>query len=318
MTRHSSARSSKRRSRWRPAVALVMAFSLTSPAAAAVITDATMLWTPVPYAGPNQYDYEDDQQTGTSQSSADIVGNTTNSALYTNFDNGGTSDLSDGTLFFRARLGAPGGSGTPVFDRNLFIGIDANSDGALDLYLGVHNQGSADELAIYGPGNDLNISPNTTSITGPLTGYTYAETASNYLYTPVDTTDLDIDLDGNTDYFLSFAFDFNEIVTLLSDPLYGGFLIDETTPLSYVMATATQDNSFNQDINGVPKTFDGSLTWEQLGAMSAPIAANGETSAVPEPHSLVLMAVAFVLAGVWTRRLRNRSRTVDEHAPETR
>lgn len=54
-------------------------------------------------------------------------------------DSGTQSSATDGTLFFRARLGTAGAG--IVFDVNLFVGLDANGDGALDLYLGVHNEG---------------------------------------------------------------------------------------------------------------------------------------------------------------------------------
>lgn len=251
-----------------------------------LVTDATSLWTPITYAAPSQFDFLDDQQTGNSRSSADLVGTAANPALYTQFNDGGTSDiLTDGTLFFRARLGAPGKANS--FDRNLFIGIDGSGDGVIDIYLGVHNQGSFDELAIYGTGTDLNISPNTTSITGPLS--TYVENDLSYHYAPVDTAITDIDTDGNTDYFLSFAFDFSEIVDAIATE--SGLSISESTPLSYVLATATQDNSFNQDINGLPKTFDASQTWSSLGVLSDPLPANG-VLAVPEPGAFGLLFIA--------------------------
>lgn len=266
----------------------------SNSASAAVVTDPTFLWTPIQYASPSQSDFADDQQTGNARSSADLIGDTSNAAFLTQYDvNNSPFDTADDRLLFRVRLGAAGGNRTPVFDRNLFIGIDGNGDGALDLFLGVHNQGSFDQLAIYGTGSDLNVSPDTTSITGPIA--TITQTSANYHYAPVDTADTDIDGDSETDYFLSFAFDFASIATNMFNE--SGVLISATTPLNYVLATATQDNSFNQDINGIPRNFDGSLTFTELGAFSVPISANGTIiSAVPEPSAFCLLGLCMTLS----------------------
>ncbi len=282
-------------------VLAVQNLSTFTRAEAALVTDPTGFWTPISYAGPNQTDYHDDQQTGNATSSSDLVGDASNPAFYTQFDNGGgDTSLTDGTLFFRARLGAPGGSSTPVFDRNLFVGIDGDGDGELDLYLGVHHQGSNEELTIYGPGGGLNTSPNTTTITGPVS--TITETATNYDYSLVDTATTDLDGDGNDDYFVSFAFDLQVIVDALL--AQAGVTIDENTPLNYVLATATQDNSFNQDLNGVPMTFSVSDTWATLGALSDPISAAGDMSTTPEPGSLALMGLASLFGAGLSRRRR--------------
>lgn len=273
---------------------------------AAVVTDPTSAWTPVQYASPAQSDYQNDQQTGNSRSSSDIVGDANNPAFFMQFDDGGTAgNPTDGTLMFRVRLGAPGGNRTAFFDRNLFVGIDGDGNGSLDLYLGVHNQGSSDELAIYSPGTDLNVSPNTTSISGPIA--TYAQTSANYHYAAVDTSDTDIDGDSETDHHLSFAFSFQDVVDWMFSE--SSLVIDESTPLSYVMATATQDNSFNQDINGLPKNFDASATWTSLGALSQPFAPiGGSVSSVPEPDSTVALGLLIMICTMTCRRSRSRRR----------
>lgn len=286
-------------------ILIAIAFLCCASAAhGAIVTDPTVLWTPVQYASPAQSDFQDDQQTGNSRSSSDIVGDVNSPAFLMQFDDGGTSGvLTDGSLLFRVRLGAAGGNSTPVFDRNLFVGLDGDGNGSLDLYVGVHNQGSMDELAIYGPGSDSNTSPNTTSITGPL--FTFAQSPSNYDYSVVDTADTDLDGDGETDYFLSFAMPFQSVVDWMLTE--SGVAIDQNSSLSYVMATATQDNSFNQDINGLPKDFDSSSTWTTLGALSTPSTPiSASISAVPEPSLAGLMALftMTILASGRRRRWR--------------
>jgi hypothetical protein len=270
-------------------------------AAAALPADATIVdlsapttsWTPIIYSNNNP-DPSNDQQTGSTE--GDIVGNAAHPSVYTMFGDAGTPSLTDGTLGFRIRLGedsAPGG-----FKTALFIYMDANADGKIDLFLGVNNSGSADSVGIWGAGADLNISPSTTSISStPLVSYT--TNANNYYWSQVTTvndpsvgTATDLDGGGRPDFFLGFSIPFADIVNQLSLLGISGFNQDST--LSYVVATATQANSLNQDLNGVDKNFDGSLTWSQLGVLSDPMTPAG-MAAVPEVNGALAI---FMLLGV--------------------
>jgi hypothetical protein len=117
---------------------LAWALGAAAPGLAAPISPSapTGDWTGISYPSLIP-DYSDDQQTGITE--ADIVGNTTNAAVYTAFDDGGTPSLTDGNLAFRVRLGD---DKNPVGFGNFFaIGIDADADGDLDLFLGVNNSG---------------------------------------------------------------------------------------------------------------------------------------------------------------------------------
>jgi hypothetical protein len=269
--------------------------ALASPACASMVdvTSPTTNWTPVTYANNNP-DPSNDQQTGSEE--GDIVGNAAHPSFYTQFGDAGTPSTTDGTIAFRVRLGA---DVNPVgFKTALFVGVDANHDGAIDLFIGVNNSGSADTVGIWNPGAGANTSPNTTSIVAtPLLSYT--PTASNYHWAAVNTTidptvgtATDIDGGGQNDHFLSFSVPFNDVVTQLAARGVTG--IDENSTFSYVMATATQANSLNQDLNGVGKNYDGSATWSTLGALADPLTASG--LAVPEVNPGVAVALVAALA----------------------
>ena len=179
------------------------------------------------------------------------------------------------------------------------MGIDANRDGALDLFVGVNNSGAADTIGLWNPGNGANTSPNTTSIVStPLVSYT--QNATNYHWAAVNTTidpivgtATDIDGGGQTDRFLSFGVPFNDVVTQLAARGVSG--IDENSSFSYVMATATQANSLNQDLNGIPKTYDGAATWSTLGALADPLSASG-VAIIPEINPGIAVAVLAMVA----------------------
>lgn len=258
------------------------------------VTSPTTDWTIIGY-GSNNPDPSHDQQTGSSE--GDIVGNLAHPSTYTMFGDAGTPSLTDGTLGFRIRIGAdvnPGG-----FKTALFVGIDANNDGALDLFIGVNNSGASDTIGLWNPGTGSNTSPSTTSIVAtPLV--TYTETASNYSWMPVSLTNdpsvggaTDINADGSNDYFLSFSVSFNDVATQLAALGITGF--DQNSTISYVIATATQANSLNQDLNGVGGSYDGNLPWSTLGVLSNPISPAGIIP-VPEPNAALYSLIVVALA----------------------
>jgi hypothetical protein len=281
----------------------LIASAMTATATVVDLAAPTTAWTPILYSSSNP-DPSADQQTGSSE--GDIVGNALHPSAYTMFSDAGTPSLTDGTLAFRIRLGAdvsPGG-----FKTALFIYIDANSDGKIDLFLGVNNSGSADMVGMWGAGAGLNVSPSTTSISSsPLVSYT--STASNYYWGAVTTINdpsvgsaTDIDGGGQTDYFLGFAVPFSDVVNQLA---LQGITFDQNSALSYVIATATQANSLNQDLNGVGKNYDGTQPWSGLGVLSNPITPAG-FAPVPEINPSLWIGLLLVAVGV-QRRFSRRS-----------
>lgn len=262
------------------------------------------------------YDAVNDLQTG--QPSSDIVGNSANPGFMTLFDQGDHRSLTDGTLAFRVRLDAAGSKG--VFGNNLWVGLDADLNGSVDVFLGVITQGSQSILGIFAPGSGANISPSTTTIlSAPYRSYTigpenYNYRAVNYLTDGGTTNDLSPGTAGDTDYYLSFMIPFQDVVDFLSMNAWQGqsksqIIINENTPIQYVLATSTNTNSLNQDLGGVVGGVGSKTTWTGLGGFSpvstiaGPLEPHKSGLVVPEISTSLLGSLgALVLLGRRRRR----------------
>jgi hypothetical protein len=279
-------------------------FVIQTASATAVnsVTDPTTVWTAVPniFMDPNV-----DQQTG--QTDADLVGIMGDPGFMTGWD--GTN------IYYRVRLGKTSQGGGGLFKGLLWIGMDANNDGALDMFIGVNNQGSTAQIGFYAPGASANTSPSTTSIQNAVAQYQMLETASNFNYQlvngtidPGHATPWDLDADGNTDVYLSIAIPFVGVSGTAT--MQGAFLglagmsVDLATQFRYITATSTQANSLNQDLGGINGGISSSLTYQQLGAISVPITTTGVVA--PEPSTIMLfgMSGALFLAGAAIRAYR--------------
>lgn len=272
-----------------------------SEARALTIAGPTSEWSGIIYPGLTP-DPGDDHQTG--QPEADIVGDTTFAALFTQYDAGALPSTSDDVVAFRLRLGA---DKNPVgFTHVALVGIDADLDGSIDMYIVLDNAGQ-DSITLYTVGSGSNTSPNTTDTVA--TAYTYTETALNYDWSAVSVVncsecsalDLDLDADGENDYFLSFAVPFDDIVAVLAmDGITG---VTPSTLISYVIGTSTNPNAYNQDLGGVdgdPPTT-GTL-WSDMDALSVPAGINP----VPEPGTAMLLSFGLGILAA-SRRLRSRA-----------
>lgn len=247
-------------------------------------TSSTAQWVPILYSNGNYPDPVADQQTGSAES--DIIGNANLPSFYMQYNSG--------YLGFRLRLGAD--LNPPGFKGAAFVGLDANLDGALDLFVGVNNSGSANQVGIWSPGTGLNTSPKTTTLVTPAL-MSYTETSLNYSFAPVTAandptaTTFDLNADGNTDQFLTFYVPFADIANELAAV---GINFTTNSPMQLVAATATQANSLNEDLNGVNGGVNSTLTWSQLGASSQVYSPTSITP-VPEPATLALCFLAAAL-----------------------
>jgi hypothetical protein len=271
--------------------------------AALVIGSPTTNWNPISY-GSNIPDPSSDQQTG--QADVDLVGNATHASFYTQFDGAGTTNLNDGTWAFRTRHAAD--KNPPGYDKYVFIGLDADVDGALDLYVGFDGAGGTKYIKIYQAGAGQ-VSPGTVAIGAAL--YSYAVTAANFSWAavtsiidPLPGLDIDLDDGGDNDYFLSMALPFNDIVSSLFTTK--SIVITENSAVSFVVASSTQANKMNQDYLGINDKagYNAASTFSQLGVIST-------ATVIPEPATAILFGIGGM--GAWMLR-RNKKLTAKEDA----
>lgn len=288
-------------SKFLPVLALMAGATFSQ--AAISLTGISSLWTPL----PDTPDVFFDQQTG--QADADIVSSLQNPGFLTVFDPGTAGSNTDGTLALRFRLDAPGGTNNaPQFQRVLWVGIDADLNGSLDVFISVNRAGSNNTVGIYAPGSNPNTSPNTTSIVS-MAFYSETLGVSNYNYRAVTAadniaptghlTDFTTSTSGDTDYYLSFAIPFQQIVNYLalSSP---AIALTDASGFRYVVGTSTQANSLNQDLGGVTGGINSSLSWTALGGFSGTVNASG--APVPEPGTTAILLLAG--AGLFLQRSR--------------
>ncbi|HYE85349.1 MAG TPA: DUF4347 domain-containing protein, partial [Vicinamibacterales bacterium] len=217
-----------------------------------------------------------DEQAG--KASTDLVGDATHATLYFAYDDKGTAGEADDEIALRFRVSQADSSGG--FGAVGMIGVDANLDGDLDIFVGVDARQGPAVITLYNPGTGSNDSPSSTSIT-PAPDRAYTGTAATYQFLQVapgtdqeyTAAGTDLDGGGKTDYLVSFKVAFDQIKQELErDNVTGnptaGITIDRHTPLRFVLMTMTQNNAINGDIGGIAGQNKSTLTWDQLGAFS--------------------------------------------------
>ena len=271
---------------------LLLAVTGSSTLFAQTMSSPNNQWTALPYPSVTVTDPVGDQQTG--QGEADLVGGYHGlAAVYTRFYAGATSTT--GTIAFRLRVG--GDSNPAGFKSAALAGVDANGDGALDVFVGVDNSGAGDSVRIWRPGTGANNSPATTSLDSAY-AFTYTPVATNYNWqtvtavsdpaagaVPAGSTPNRFDLNGatGTDYFVSFSVPFADLITVLNSRGITG--ITSGSILNYVAGTASNANSLNQDLNGISGGTTSTATYTALGIITPPVLPTGNRQPVAQNNS---------------------------------
>lgn len=114
-------------------------------------------WTAVMY-GTTQ---DPDADTQANAADTDIIGDAAHGSLYTAYDDNNTSATTDDFITFRMRIDNP--TSSTNFAGVAIVGIDANLDGKIDLFMSVDGRNNTQAVRLLDPGSDANISPSTTS-----------------------------------------------------------------------------------------------------------------------------------------------------------
>ncbi len=299
-----------------------------------VALDGKSGWTAVMY-GPNK-DPDGDSQAGAADT--DIIGDSTHGSLYVAYDDNGTpNNTSDDFMCFRMRIDNP--TSSTNFAGVAIVGIDANLDGRVDLFMSVDGRNNTQAVKLLDPGTGANISPNTTT-TNPLpTGWlanngvypfsntaiynVSAVTATNDPHWGAATTGLsgatanDLTGDGDTDVFVSWKIPVADIATVLAkaSPVdrsgnYGprgstgisGFTKDTT--VQYVSFTQTQPGPINGDLNGVGSSYDKNASFASLGAFTPQMSASNPVSDGPR------IIIAEPISGGYLNNAEDNSVTI--------
>lgn len=294
----------------------LLGFTVLATAAEAQIVAAPnpFYWTPVKDGGVPLVDPNTDSQTGTNE--GEFVGDANNPTFFSYFDRGNISNLTDGTLYYRVRLGSD--QANNGFTGIMYLYTDANADGIVDIAIGVNivnNQkqnvgifGVASGLTPAGPQSTGDIIDLTgTTINGQSYAYAQASNANIFNFSPVYSSSLDLDpgdgdnvenLDGvanEPDYYLSFAVPFADVTSYLAT--VKSISINENTKLGYVLSSG-QSNTLNQDLS--PGLNGGILDFTDP---TAPVAFS-----LPEPSSLSIVGIGALLGGGFLVRRQRRQR----------
>lgn len=267
-------------------------------------------WTPWTLGNGSVFmsDPNADQQTGQGQD--DFVGDSTTFAMQQNAGLVGGQDF----ILFRARFNKYQAEDQWGNGGNLGIGMDIDGNGSVDLIM-MYSEGSGNvknrsRTITFGlPGSNTNTSPSTTSWTFPTQTAINLIVDQTYNYTQATAgTNFNADPDAWLTFGISFANLQNAIRAYAKDGTPGqfdNFTLDYNTRISYIAYTSTQKNALNQDLAGVSGSTSSTLTWADLGAISAPMAPSGF---VPEPATYGQVGVLLLIGGVLLYRRQRRSR----------
>lgn len=281
---------------------LIVALSLLSAQEAKAqttiaVTDASSTFTPITANyGSYMQDPSNDQQTG--HASADFVGTAGSSGFLIKtgtFANG--EEMMVIRFTFREYR-------TQGFQANLRLGIDANADGAVDLYFGPSYGGNSNGIYFQDPTGGANISPSTSSLTsdygdlssGTETPNAFVESGANATYSYVDTG-----ISGAAAQ-LTFAISFEALAgTLLAKT---GISITPDSFVRFIAFTSTQSNAINRDIYGLNGGLSSTVRFDAPGGGFTDYV---DSSGNPVPELSSFAYAAGLILSAFARRPRRRA-----------
>lgn len=230
----------------------------------------------------NAFDFLVDQQTGSGSVSQDLVGGTADfgggsknyGVFYIQFDDNGTVATTDDELAFRFRINNADGVHKDTFQYYVFVGLDFDLNGSVDLFTGMYNpdNNGSKSISIYSSDpNKSNTSPSTTGFGDKL----FETTPVKNTNWSIMTTDDGSNFSGDADYFISFKLKLSDINGALSqiDPTW---VMTTASPLRMFIGTASQANSYNQDMGGIQGLDTKStVPWAQMGVFAPVVTPNG-------------------------------------------
>lgn len=270
------------------------------------------------------YDPNNDQQTG--QSDSDFSGTSSLPSFF--IQNGqinGVDVIAFRVIFnvYDPNIASGKFNGNPV---NVRIGIDANFDGKLDIYMGPDFQSGTTGVSFQLPGTGANTSPSTTTTSTIFYPDSNASTlgggttpsfgANNFSYLQLTAANASTYYPGwttqpegngsNAEGMMSWAIpiaDINKaiaeaaVANASTNPTLAGTTISATSLLLWVAFTATQNNSVNQDAYGLTKNEAQTIRWDSftdyMDSFGRP---------VPEPATYGLSLGAGLGAFLFLRR----------------
>jgi hypothetical protein len=244
-------------------------------------------------------------------SAIDLQGNTQNPLMYLWYDDKGDTDTANDELALRFRVDKARDSQSR-FSGYLWIGMDVDMDGDLDVFLMLEGKTGAYQLNVFNAGTGLNNSPSTSSIDIPvlLADLTQGTTFRIDNVTAIDGVSVNGNVDGDSeiDDFVSLKFNFSQFAALANaKPLTGGGDVNvgtinsgagltKNTPLRFVVASAQQTNALNGDMGGYNKTDNQTTTFTDQGAFTTPLSL-GDPAGTNTATAITLTGPSSVAAG---------------------
>ncbi len=217
------------------------------------------------------------------QAAIDLIGNDSNTLMYMYYENKDTpSDSSDDELMLRVRTGKNTLDSSGNFNGYLWMGMDVDKDGDLDIFLMLTGKKGTEKLIVYNAGHGANDSPNTTTIDNgvAITSFNPENDLNISTVEAIDGTDSALDGEATQkDYYVTFKFNFDNFASIVNaKPLTnenanvsiidGGAGFTKDTQIRYMIATAMNTNTLNGDIGGYSASDDYNKPYNEQGVFS--------------------------------------------------